>query len=157
MGGNGSYSKEFGGVPTNNRTHWDTAYRIDGHKVLVFQDNPSHDKFIMNSNSEKPIYLFASADKNSGQLTISAIGIYEKHALVESIDLKFDNDGNYLPFSEGESGSHSHKWEETAPGKFGRVRHDRSNYFPVDGKYHDLILKIVEFNKMNKIWDRSII
>ena len=30
MGGNGSYSKEFGGVPEASRTHIETEYRIDG-------------------------------------------------------------------------------------------------------------------------------
>lgn len=155
MGGNGSYSKEFGGVPTNDRTHYDTDFRIDGHKVVVFQDNPNHDKIIMNSNSESPIYLFALADKETGKLTISGIGIYKKHLLTESIDLKFDSKGNVLPFNKTEDGSHSHKWGEVSPGIIGRKSHDKNNYFPIDPKYQPLIDKIVEFNKKGKIWKKK--
>lgn len=65
MGGNGSYDKVLGGVVEGKRTHYDTGYRIDGHKVVIFKENTSHDKFIMNSNSEHPIYLIASADEKN--------------------------------------------------------------------------------------------
>lgn len=58
MGGNGSYSKEFGGVPEASRTHIETEYRIDGHKVLLFGENVEHDKIILNANSDSPTYLF---------------------------------------------------------------------------------------------------
>lgn len=125
MGGNGSYSKELGGVATKDRTHYDTGYRIDGHKIVVLQDNPSHDKIIMNSDSENPIYLIASADKETDKLTISSIGIYEKHMLTESIDLKFDSQGNAIPFNNTDGGSHAHKWGEVAPGIIGRKSHDK--------------------------------
>lgn len=155
MGGNGSYSEEFGGVETKDRTHFDTEYRIGGHKVVVLQDNPSHDKIIMNSNSDSPIYLFASADKDTGRLTVSGIGIYEKHKLTESIDLKFDSHGNVLPYNETDGGSHSHKWGEVAPGKIGRKRFDKKNHLPIKKKYHGLIDKIVEFNKKGKIWKKG--
>ena len=39
MGGNGSYGKALGGVAKKDRTHYDTGYRIDGHKVLVLMEN----------------------------------------------------------------------------------------------------------------------
>ena len=58
MGGNGAYIASEGGVPMRNRTHNDTEYRIDGHKVLVQAGNPKQKKTPMNSNSENPIYLF---------------------------------------------------------------------------------------------------
>ena len=35
MGGNGSYDKVLGGVVEGKRTHYDTGYRIDGHKVVT--------------------------------------------------------------------------------------------------------------------------
>ena len=152
MRGNGSYSKEFGGVETKDRTHFDTEYRIDGHKIVVLQDNPSHDKIIMNSNSESPIYLFASADKRTGKLTVSGLGIYKKHLLKESIDLKFDSQGNLKLFNSGEGGSHAHKWGEVAPGMIGRKSYDKKNHLPIEKKYQKLIDKIVEFNKKGKIW-----
>lgn len=155
MGGNGSYSEGFGGVEIKDRTHYDTEYRISGHKVVVLQDNPSHDKIIMNSNSENPIYLFASADKDTGKLTVSCIGIYKKHKLTESIDLKLDSDGNVLSFDKTEDGSHAHKWTEVAPGKIGRERHDKNNHLPIKKKYQSLIDKIAEFNKKGKIWEKA--
>ena len=60
----------------------------------------------MNLNSENPIYLIASISKNTDRLVISGIGIYEKHKLTKSIDLKFDSDGNLIPFDSSEKGSH---------------------------------------------------
>ena len=72
MGGNGSYSKEFGGVPEASRTHIETEYRIDGHKVLLFGENVEHDKIIMNANSDSPTYLFASVDKKTGKMKVIA-------------------------------------------------------------------------------------
>lgn len=44
MGGNGAYIASEGGVPMRNRTHNDTEYRIDGHKVLVQAGNPKQKK-----------------------------------------------------------------------------------------------------------------
>ena len=155
MGGNGSYSKQLGGVPQKSRTHTDTEFRIDGHKVIVLTGNPSHDKIIMNSNSESPIYLFASVDKNTHRLTISGIGIYDKHILSKSIDLKFDSEGNIKPYSESENGSHAHLWYEKSPGVYGRKSHDKSNYFPIGREYRSLINKIEEFNKKGKIWKKD--
>lgn len=155
MGGNGSYSTEFGGVIAANRTHFDTGYRIDGHKVVILQDNPSHDKIIMNSNSENPIYLFASIDDKTGKLTISSIGIYKKHMLTMSIDIMFDGDGNVIPYNEGEHGTHAHNWSEVSPGVIGRKSHDKSNHLPIPEKYKSLIEKIVEFNKKGKTWTKE--
>lgn len=155
MGGNGSYSKEIGGVDKKDRTHDDTEFRIEGHKVLVLLDNPSHDKIILNSNSPSPIYLIASSEKETGRLTISCIGIYENHKLVQSIDLKFDKKGNFIPFNKSEDGSHSHKWIEVSPGTIGRKKHDKNNYNPIPPKYQHLIDKIVEFNKKGKIWKKK--
>lgn len=51
MGGNGSYGKALGGVAEKDRTHYDTGYRIDGHKVVILKTKPDHDKFIMEANS----------------------------------------------------------------------------------------------------------
>ena len=155
MGGNGSYSKEFGGVKPQDRTHYETDYKIDGHKVLVLQDNPGHDKIILNSNSRNPIYLFASVDKATGKLTISCIGIYKNNKLVESIDLKFDSNGNVLPFTKTEGSSHAHNWHEVSPGIIGRKSHDKNNCLPIKKKYQKLIDKIVDFNKKGKIWKKK--
>lgn len=155
MGGNGSYDKVLGGVVEGKRTHYDTGYRIDGHKVVIFKENTSHDKFIMNSNSEHPIYLIASADEKTNEIIVSGIAIYNKHQLTESIDLKFDNDGNLIPFDSSEKGSHAHNWTENSPGVLGRKRHDESNHLPIDNKYQHLIDKIVDFNKRGHTWEKG--
>lgn len=155
MGGNGSYSKEFGGVPEADRTHIETEYRVDGHKVLLFGDNVEHDKIILNANSDSPTYLFGSVDKKTGIVTISGIGIYQKEKLTQSVDLKFDSKGSFIPYSKSEKGSHSHLWEEISPGIIGRKSHDKSNYFPIDSKLDSLIAKIVDFNKKGKIWKQG--
>ena len=155
MGGNGSYSKEFGGVPEARRTHIETEYRIDGHKVLLFGENVEHDKIIMNANSDSPTYLFASVDKKTGKIVVTGIGIYQKEKLSVSVDLKFDSHGNLIPFSKNENGSHSHLWGEISPGIIGRKSHDKSNYFPIDSKLDTLIAKIVDFNQKGKIWKKD--
>lgn len=155
MGGNGSYNKELGGVPEASRTHIDTQYRIDGHKVLLFGENVEHDKIIMNANSDSPMYLFAAVDKKTGKLFISGIGIYQKEKLTVSVDLKFDSNGTIIPFSKSEKGSHSHLWEEISPGIIGRKSHKKTNYFPIDSKLDSLIAKIVDFNKKGKIWKKD--
>ena len=123
---------------------------------MVLQENPSHDKIIMNSNSESPLYLFASINKGTGKLTVSGIGVYKKHKLTESIDLKFDSQGNVLPFNQTDDGSHAHKWIEVEPGIIGRKKHDKNNHLPIKKKYKGLINKIVEFNKKGKIWKKGI-
>ena len=155
MGGNGSYSKQLGGVPQKSRTHTDTEFRIDGHKVIVLTGNPSHDKIIMNSNSRSPIYLFASLDKKTGKVSVSGIGIYKNHALSRSIDLKFDSDGHAKPFNRGEGGSHSHKWQEISPGVYGRKSHDKNNHLSIPKQYKALIRKIENFNKKGKQWKKG--
>lgn len=155
MGGNGSYGKALDGVAKKDRTHYDTGYRIDGHKVVILKEKPSHDKFIMNSNSANPIYLIASANEKTYEITISGIAIYNKHKLTESIDLKFDRDGDIIPFDSSENGSHSHKWTELTPGIIGRKPHDGSNHLPIDKKYQNLMDKIAAFNKKGYIWDKG--
>ena len=142
-------------MPEASCTHLDTDYRIDGHKVLLFGENVEHDKIIMNANSDSPTYLFASVDKKTGKIIVSGIGIYQKEKLTVSVDLKFDSNGNIIPFSKSENGLHSHLWEEISPGIIGRKSHKKSNYFPIDSKLDSLIAKIVDFNKKGKIWKKD--
>lgn len=155
MGGNGSYSKQWCGVPQASRTHIDTGFRIGGHKVLLYGSNTGHNKIIMNSNSRSPIYLFASLDKKTGKVSVSGIGAYKNHALSRSIDLKFDSDGLAKPFNKGEGGSHSHKWQEISPGVYGRKSHDKNNHLSIPKQYKTLIRKIENFNKKGKQWKKG--
>ena len=70
MGANGSYDKNLGGVPEDKRTHTETGYTIDGHKVLLQTGKESQTKNIMNSNTDNSVYLMAKQNED-GTLTIN--------------------------------------------------------------------------------------
>lgn len=154
MGGNGAYIPSEGGVPINRRTHSDTAYRIDGHKVLVQSRHPMQNNTPVNSNSENPIYLCGKTDKD-GIVTINTVAIYRKHRLVMTIDIKFDADGDIIPFANGgKRTTHAHLWPSVGGGEVGRRPHNPKNSLPYGYEYESLLRKIVEFNKERKIWKR---
>ncbi len=84
MGGNGAYIASEGGVPAYKRTHTDTDYRVDGHKVLVQSKNPLQKKCPVNSNSENPIYLCGTTDVvDVNSLSVFIYGAFE-HCLLMS-------------------------------------------------------------------------
>lgn len=148
MGGNSSYNKGWGGVPVAQRTHIDSNYRIDGHKVVYFSQNVEQRKNIINSNSANAIYLLAT--KEEGILKIHSINVFDGHHLSYEINLEFDDNGNLIPFGKGK-GSHAHEWKlDPTDGKLKRKSHDKRNTLPIDSKYDSLISKIVLFNKQKK-------
>ena len=149
MGGNGSYNKSVGGVPTAKRTHTDTGYRIDGHKVLLQTSNNAQTKTPMNSNSEAPIYLIGSRKKNTDEINVSTIAIYKKHKISKTIDLIFDNEGKVIKYKDGK-GSHAHDWQTDDKGYLGRKTHDHKNTLPIDNGFEKLISHIEIFNNKNK-------
>lgn len=153
MGGNGAYIVSYNGVPMRNRTHIDTDYRIGGHKVLVQSGNPQQNKTPMNSNSSNPIYLCGKTDKH-GKITITTIGIYDKHRLVMTIDIKYNKDGKVIPYSNGGKGTtHAHKWfTDDSLGEVGRKPHDPKNILPYSHKYDELLEKISRFNNKVRVW-----
>lgn len=148
MGGNYSYNPVLGGVPDNKRTHNELTTRIGGHKILLQKGNDSRVKIPMNSNSESPIYLGAHR-KEDGTIEITTFGIYEKHKCVGQVDLKFDAEGNIIPFANnGENSSHFHKFsEDSSTGLVSRKSGQKDNHLPIDSKYDSLIQKIVDYNK----------
>ena len=155
MGGNGSYDKNTGGVPTADRTHEALPNRIDGHKILVQKGKARKQvKLPMNSNSEKPIYLCASVNKTTNEVTIRRIGIYKNHKIVAELDLEFDNKGNIVPYSKGK-GSHLHRYTEDGKGNRGRKTHDRKNTFPIPRKYRKLLKQIENYNKERHKYDNE--
>lgn len=150
MGGNGSHSKWDGGISYGKRTHTDSGFRIDGHKVLLLTGNEGHKNTPMNSNSQCPIYLCATVKKD-GSVVIDTIASYSKHKLFETVDIVTDNNGNFVPYqNNGEGSSHSHKWEKNSKGKIGRKSGDRKNHHPIPKIYNGLIEKIINFNKSRK-------
>lgn len=150
MGGNGSYSKTWGGVLTTSRTHVDTGHRIGGHKVLLLAKNNNQTNTPMNSNSPNPVYLCAKVDKKTGALKVTTIAIYKNHKLVKTIDLEFDAKGNVIPYKKGSKKcSHAHKWNDSN-GSIGRKKHDSKNTLPVSNKYNSLIKQIDDFNQKMK-------
>ena len=154
MGGNGSYSKAWGGVPDAQRSHKDTKFKIGGHKVLLQTDNYNQIKNILNSNSANAIYLIAKAN-NDGFIKVESINVFEGHNLSYEINLVFDSNGNIVPFSEGK-GTHAHKWSmNEKTGTLGRKSHDRKNLHLVDKKFDSLMSKIVKFNQDNNKYNET--
>lgn len=149
MGGNSSYSADWGGVPKASRTHTDSGYRIDKHKVVFLAKNAAQKKNILNSNSPDVTYLIACKDKE-GNIKIHSVNIYDGHHLKCEINLEFDSKGNVISYNKSNKGSHSHYWhKDPADGLLKRKKHDKSNIFAIDSKYNSLIKKIEKFNKEN--------
>lgn len=148
MGGNNSYNKTLNRVKGSKRTHQEFHHRIDGHKILLQNKNQKQVKIPVNSNSESPIYLCGRRRKSDGSVEIVSIGIYEKHKCVGQIDLKFDAQGNIIPYSNnGERSSHYHVFPQEGKGQVGRKSGQKNNHLPIGSEYEELINKIVKFNK----------
>lgn len=146
MGGNSSYSKEWGGVPTGQRTHTDSNYRIEGHKVVYFKDNCRQKKNILNSNSTDAIYLIAQKHSDA-TIEINSVNVFKGHHLSYEINLVFDSNGNIMPFNDGK-GSHAHIWQkDPADGILKRKSHDKNNSFAIDPRFYPMISKIELFNR----------
>ncbi len=154
MGGNGSYSSSLRGVPEASRTHNEATSRIDGHKILVQKQTETQIKIPMNANSDNPTYLCAKTTKD-GSVQIKSIAVYKNHKATKVIDLEFDKNGDYIPYSASSKSSHSHNWEEKEDGNVGRERHDGSNRHPIPGEYKPLIDKIVKYNKEKHKWSQE--
>ncbi len=148
MGANFSYNKTLDRVRGKSRTHQEFHQRIDGHKILLQNKNKKQVKLPVNSNSESPTYLLGRINKK-GTVEIVSIGVYEKHKCTGQIDLKYDKDGSFIPYSKSDkNSSHFHNFPNgMSSGGVGRKSHDKSNIHPIDSKYNSLIQKIVEFNK----------
>ena len=156
MGGNGSYDKTKGGVPKRKRTHTETGYTIDGHKVLVQTGNESQTKNIMNSNSKDSIYLMAKLNED-GTLTILNVNANKGHKIGTEINLVFDTHGNLIPFNGKKSGSHSHQWVEQSDGNMGRkpVPKGGNGHLPIPDEFKPLLNAIVKFNKKKNIFKKK--
>ena len=154
MGGNGSYSSTLKGVPEASRTHTEATSRIDGHKILVQKQTETQIKIPMNSNSENPTYLCAKVTKD-GCVQITSIAVYENHKATQVIDLEFDKNGDYIPYSSSSKSSHSHDWKKSENGTVGRKRHDGSNRHPIPPEYKPLIDRIVKYNKEKHKWSKE--
>ena len=151
MGGNGSYSSTLKGVPDASRTHNEATSRIDGHKILVQKQTETQIKIPVNSNSEKPTYLCAKVTKD-GSVQITSIAVYENHKATRVIDLEFDKNRDYIPYSSSSKSSHSHNWKESDNGNIGRKSHDENNRHPIPSEYKPLIDIIVKYNKEKHKW-----
>ena len=155
MGGNGSYSKSYRGVPDAKRTHIDTNMRICGHKVLLQKKDVRQSHNILNSHSADAVYLIGKVDKE-GAIQVHSINIFQGHEISVEINLKFDVKGELLPYDpHSERGSHSHHWHLNVNGKYQRIRHDSKNVFDIPTGYNALIKQIVEFNKQKRQWEGS--
>ena len=152
MGGNGSYSKGYRGVPDAKRTHIDTNMRIDGHKILLQKGDVEQSKNIMNANSEKPIYIIARV-KGDGTVVVHSVNVFKDHKISVEINFKYDAGGNMIPYSKNSSkGSHAHLWYENDRGEYKRKQHDINNVFNIPPEYNELVKHIDDFNKKKIKW-----
>lgn len=151
MGGNGSFARRGNNAPTYKYSYTDTNQRIEGHKVLISADDMFHCTHPMNSHSPNPTYIYAEVDRDTHQLVVKKISRYEKHKIVESVDLVLDSNGDIVPYN-GENGSHMHKWSEDSKGNRTRVVHNKSNIFPIPDYYNNILSKIADFNSKEIIW-----
>ena len=148
MGANGSYDKKLGGVPDGKRTHLETGYSILGYKVLIQKGTEDQTTNILNSNSPDSTYLMAKSNEDN-TLTVLNININEGHKIKMDINLKFDSNGNLIPFNGKESASHSHKWIERPDGKMARkpASNGESTHLSISDEFKPLLDAIVKFNK----------
>lgn len=151
MGANGSHNKTLGRIKAKKRTHREFHDRIDGHKILLQNKNQKHVSLPVNSNSESPIYLGAKKIGNDA-VEVSTIGIYENHKLVGQIDLKFDKNGDVIPYQKGNGNSSHFHYFTTDPktGMVSRKSHDKTNTYPIDSKWHKLCNDVADYNKAQK-------
>lgn len=134
MGGNGSYSHFISGTLGTFET--DRYRQIDSiglNKVIVVTTQ-SNDKRPVNSFTSDMYYVTAPEHPER----ITCITFYNKktHGIKKSIDIKYDKDGNMIPYSvvyrKGKvriEGTHVHKWFSQENGSFGRKSHDGGNCF----------------------------
>ena len=148
MGANGSYDKNLGGVPKNKRTHTETGYTVLGHKVLLQTGKEKQTSNILNSNSEDSTYLIAKLNED-GTLTIHDINTNKGHKIKTDINLKFDSQGNLIPYNGKESASHSHKWIEMPNGNMARkpAKNGENTHLPISDEFKPLLNAIADFNK----------
>lgn len=152
MGGNGTYSPAFRGVPTKDRTHVDTGMRVNGHKVLLQKKSPRQSKNILNSNSPNPIYLIAKQGKD-GEVIIHSVNVFCNHGISLEVNLKFDAKGSIIPYDpNNKRSSHAHHWHRLENGDFDRTSHDSGNIFEIPSQYRDLIGDIERFNQQKRKW-----
>ena len=154
MGGNGSYSKAYRGVPTASRTHIDTHMRIDGHKVLLQKKNVGQSKNIMNSDSNNPTYTIAYVGKD-GTIKIHSINVFKDHGISLEINLKYNAKGEIIPYNaNSEKGSHALLWYINDSGEYYRKQHDKNNVVDIPSEYKELVKHIDDFNKKKIKWTK---
>ena len=149
MGANGSYDKTMDGVPENKRTHIETGYEIFGHKVLLQDGTEDQTANILNSNSKDPIYLIAKKNQD-GSLTILNINDCSDHKIGFEVNLKFDVNGNVLPYNGKENHSHGHEWIQVENGDMHRKPTTGNSHLAIPSGYGALIKAIEKFNKGKK-------
>ena len=151
MGGNGSFIKQYGGVPADKR-EFTPVDKIDGHKILIHENDVHQNKTPMNSNTKDTIYLCGKIDEKSNAVNVSIIAIYKNNLLVRTVDIETDRDGNIIPFNN-KDGTHAHNWDyDSKKNEVGRKSHKGSNHLEPTNEEMTLAKKIVEYNKKRVIW-----
>lgn len=141
-------------MPKASRTHTFSGYKVDGHGVVFSTKNPQQKKNILNANTKDTTYLIATKSKE-GVIQIHNVNVFSGIDLAYEINLKFDSNGNVIPFDASENGSHAHLWPMNNNGTLARKKHDKNNHHDMDSKFDNLIADIVAFNKQKNKYEKE--
>lgn len=81
--------------------------------------------------------------------------VKDNHKATKVIDLEFDKNGDYIPYSSSSKSSPLHNWKESETGTVGRKRHEVNNRHSIPSEYKALIEKIVKYNKEKHKWSKE--
>lgn len=158
MGGNGAGGKyDAYALDTYLGDRFKEVGRIDGDhgaKVLTTTTKKTNST-PMNNFTSRMYYITKPGEPNQ----ITTIAFYNKrtHKIYKSIDLKYDKQGNLVPFStvtrKGKLhtvGTHCHKWPGRGKSNAGRVQHDPKCIFAPTKAEMRYINKALKYNAAHK-------
>ena len=159
MGGNGTFIKQYGGIPQENRVYHSYIDKLDGFKIIIKEDGKQK-SIPMNSNTANTTYLCAVVDKSTKERTIKAMATYKDHFIEKVVEYEFDKEGNLIEYQRVKNkgkekivGIHTHKWEKNVrTNDMGRKTHDVNNTFAPTPKDMEIAKKIEQFNKEKHVW-----
>ena len=128
---------------------------IIGNTKVVTSRTKNNNSTPMNSFGSSMYYVTNPNDTT--RITTIAFYYNRTHEIVKSIDLKYDKDGNLLPFQNyihkgkvRNKGVHFHYWPEKYKGDAGRVQHDPNNFFEPTKTEWRYIKKAIKYNEKHK-------
>lgn len=141
-------------ITSQQHHHITPHFYFDDSLILRYWNKPFETEKILSNFTASIGIDFSMTNEMSRQqknicIEISTIAIYKEHKCIGQIDLKFDQQGDFVPFTNSNNkSSHYHKFtENTITGLIGRISGKKENHHPINSKYTSLIQKIINFNK----------